>query len=131
MKAPEDVPAAVNGVATELHRLLSALCGDLDIGSLPRSSDGRSQEITEVQVEEYTYVLSRVPTRLRGALRGRQREIALLVSRGFGNKTIASHLGISIGTVAVHLQRIFRKLNIASRAELARETVYLRGDSRQ
>jgi DNA-binding NarL/FixJ family response regulator len=45
-------------------------------------------------------------------LSARQREVMLLIAKGLSNKEIARRLEISEGTVAVHLQLIYRKLGI-------------------
>lgn len=48
----------------------------------------------------------------------RERAIAGLVQQGLRNKEVASELGLTEGTVKVHLHKIFDKLEIKSRAEL-------------
>lgn len=48
----------------------------------------------------------------------RERGIVSLVQRGLRNKEIADELGLSEGTVKVHLHKIFEKLDIQSRTEL-------------
>jgi DNA-binding NarL/FixJ family response regulator len=53
------------------------------------------------------------------ALTPRQREIADLVIRGNANAQIAAQLGISIGTLKVHLTHIYGKLGIQNRVQLA------------
>jgi DNA-binding CsgD family transcriptional regulator len=50
----------------------------------------------------------------------REREIAAMVSAGLSNREIADRLSVSVRTVDGHLYRIFGKLNIRSRDELAR-----------
>lgn len=55
-----------------------------------------------------------------GALTDREREIAGIAGQGKRTKEIAAQLSLSPRTVDVHLGRIYRKLNIESRAELAR-----------
>jgi len=52
------------------------------------------------------------------ALSPREREIVDLVSTGDRPPEIAQKLGISPGTVKVHLHRIYEKLGVGSRAEL-------------
>jgi len=47
----------------------------------------------------------------------REREILALVADGLGNKQIAGRLGISTNTVKTHLELLFEKLDVASRAE--------------
>ena len=48
----------------------------------------------------------------------RQREIVDLVTRGLTNQDIGRVLGITEGTVKVHLHAIYAKEEIANRAEL-------------
>lgn len=51
-------------------------------------------------------------------LSSRERAVATLVQRGLRNKEIADELGLTEGTVKVHLHKVFDKLSIRSRAEL-------------
>jgi DNA-binding NarL/FixJ family response regulator len=53
-------------------------------------------------------------------LTGREREIAEIAGLGMKTRDIATQLCLSPRTVDVHLTRIYRKLNISSRAALAR-----------
>lgn len=48
----------------------------------------------------------------------REAEVVGLVARGLTNKAIASQLQISSRTVQTHLERMFKKLAVRSRAEL-------------
>lgn len=60
------------------------------------------------------------PARVQvGPLTRREAEVAAQVARGLTNKQIARELVVSEGTVGVHLERIFGKLGIRSRAQLA------------
>lgn len=54
-----------------------------------------------------------------GGLTRRQLEIARMVKDGASNKIIARDLGLSVGTVKVHMHRIFRALRIENRVQLA------------
>ncbi len=49
----------------------------------------------------------------------REYEILCLLAEGLSNKVIAKNLGISDGTVKLHVKSILRKLNIHSRVEAA------------
>jgi DNA-binding CsgD family transcriptional regulator len=49
----------------------------------------------------------------------RQREIFDLVVVGQSNKEIAHTLGLSVGTVKIHLARLFEKLGVRHRSALA------------
>ena len=51
-------------------------------------------------------------------LSARERGIVALVQRGLRNKEIAQELGLTEGTVKVHLHKIFEKLGVRSRTEL-------------
>lgn len=60
------------------------------------------------------------PADLHAEISPMQRRIAELASEGKTNRQIARQLFISPHTVDTHLRRIFKKLNISSRIELAR-----------
>jgi DNA-binding NarL/FixJ family response regulator len=47
----------------------------------------------------------------------REREVLRLIARGLGNRDIAQELIMSVATVKTHVNRIFRKLDIAERAQ--------------
>ena len=59
----------------------------------------------------------RLHERLQRLLTERQIEVLRLLSRGKPNKLIARELGISEGTVKIHLAAIFRALNVRNRVE--------------
>jgi DNA-binding CsgD family transcriptional regulator len=60
------------------------------------------------------------PGRSAGVLTPAERRIAELVAEGMRNREIGQALFMSVGTVEAHLTRIYRKLGIRSRSELAR-----------
>ena len=66
---------------------------------------------------------ARTPPLLRGStiepLTNREREVALLAASGLPSKQIANRLAISKRTVDTHLDRIYRKLGVTRRDELA------------
>ena len=51
------------------------------------------------------------------ALTNREREILALLADGLSNKQIARRLGISTNTVKTHLELLFDKLGVSTRAE--------------
>jgi two-component system nitrate/nitrite response regulator NarP len=51
-------------------------------------------------------------------LSSRERAVAALVQRGLRNKEIADELGLTEGTVKVHLHKVFDKLGVRSRTDL-------------
>ena len=68
--------------------------------------------------------LARVaPGRAEGELTATERQVARLVAEGLRNREIAARLYMAVATVEAHLTRIYRKLGIRSRADLARLVV--------
>jgi DNA-binding NarL/FixJ family response regulator len=59
----------------------------------------------------------RMRERLQSLLTDRQMDVLRLLSQGKPNKVIARDLGISEGTVKIHLAAIFRALNVRNRVE--------------
>ena len=53
------------------------------------------------------------------SLTRREREIAVLLARGYSSRVVAEELGIGQRTVETHVAAIYEKLGIKSRAELA------------
>lgn len=53
-----------------------------------------------------------------GALTPREREIVDMVAEGLRNRAIAKRLGISEGTVKLHLHHVYEKLGVTGRVEL-------------
>lgn len=53
------------------------------------------------------------------SLTARERTVSDLVANGLRNREIARELGITEGTVKVYLHRIYEKLDVSSRTELA------------
>jgi len=51
------------------------------------------------------------------SLTNREREILALLADGLANKQIAARLGISTNTVKTHLELLFDKIGVSSRAE--------------
>lgn len=52
-------------------------------------------------------------------LTGREQEVAMLLSAGACNKTIARELNMGLATVKTHLLHLFRKFDVSSRTALA------------
>ncbi len=66
--------------------------------------------------------LARAQPRRRsdGTLTAAEQRVAALVAAGRTNREVAAELFTTVGTVEVHLTRIYRKLGLRSRTELAR-----------
>jgi DNA-binding CsgD family transcriptional regulator len=56
----------------------------------------------------------------RYGITAREREVIILISRGFSNKEIAEKLGVSFTTARTHVYNVFKKTGAASRVELLR-----------
>jgi two-component system nitrate/nitrite response regulator NarL len=52
-------------------------------------------------------------------LTNREKEVACQIATGHSNKVIAKELGISDGTVKLHVKSILKKLSLSSRVEVA------------
>jgi DNA-binding NarL/FixJ family response regulator len=92
---------------------------------------GMGAELWAARVAEE---LERAPRgRATGELTAAEGRVAALVAEGLKNREIGSALLMSVGTVEAHLTRIYRKLGIRSRSDLARlvaeGTVRASGDS--
>jgi two-component system nitrate/nitrite response regulator NarL len=64
------------------------------------------------------------------SLTPREYEVALLVGRGLSNKGVARELGLSEGTVKLHVHKIFHKLGARNRYALISAVYRSEGDPR-
>ena len=69
------------------------------------------------------------PGRSAGELTPTERRVAALVAAGQRNRQIGQTLFMSVASVEAHLTRIYRKLGIGSRSELARLVAERRFDA--
>jgi DNA-binding CsgD family transcriptional regulator len=77
-----------------------------------------SAPILSVDVDGFHYTLFRSHCAETCHLSPREKEIVRLVAEGLPNKCIGAVLEISCWTVATHVQRIFTKLGVTSRAAM-------------
>jgi DNA-binding CsgD family transcriptional regulator len=75
---------------------------------------------TELARSELGRVGGRRPRTSVAELTETERRVAALAADGLANKEIASALFVSVRTVEVHLKRVYAKLGIRSRTQLAR-----------
>lgn len=80
--------------------------------SIARSVTSKLEEVNKISDDEIP-----IP---EVKLTRRETQIARLAAQGKLNKEIADELGISIGTVAVHKNNLFRKLGVGNTVELMR-----------
>lgn len=59
------------------------------------------------------------PTQGLAKLNARERELAELVSEGLGNREIAKRMELKPNTIKVYMGRVFGKLQVKSRLQLA------------
>ena len=64
-------------------------------------------------------VSDEAPCLIEDSLTPREREVTRHVALGMRNAEIAGVLGLRPGTVKLHVHRIFKKVGVASRRELA------------
>jgi RNA polymerase sigma factor (sigma-70 family) len=74
-------------------------------------------DLVEAAVEREEGKRAKV-SQLDSALTVREREIVTLVAEGQSNKEIARRLGLTDGTVKIHLHNIYRKLEVHNRTSL-------------
>jgi DNA-binding NarL/FixJ family response regulator len=65
------------------------------------------------------HVTAPAPAEAEGALTGREREVLVLMARGWSNRQISHELGIADATVRTHVSRILGKLGVSNRVEAA------------
>ena len=110
------------GGNAELRALLAetlAANPELEIVATGASAEDIHEPVDVVLVARAP-VLARLRThdRIVGAgLTAREREVLTLLADGLGNKQIAARLGISANTVKTHLELLFEKLGVSTRAQ--------------
>ncbi len=124
-----DRGGALDEVAGELGRLgfrlwsaeLSARAADAWASAGDPRAANASQRSSDQQRARLPAARTPSLARARSVdpLTRREREIAAIAAAGASNSDIAARLHVSVRTVETHLNRIYRKLGIASRAELA------------
>jgi two-component system nitrate/nitrite response regulator NarL len=115
----EDVVAALRAGADGY--LLKDMEPEDILESLRRATQGRvviSQRLTEL----LAHALREDPRPQRpeqAGLTPREEQILALISRGYSNKLIARELGLTVGTVKVHVKHVLKKLGLKTRVEAA------------
>jgi DNA-binding NarL/FixJ family response regulator len=80
-----------------------------------------SPRLCDLIFREYRVLMRREREERRpaGQLTDREREVLVRLARGLTNNQIAADLFMSVHTVKLHVQHIFRKLNLPNRTEAA------------
>jgi DNA-binding response OmpR family regulator/DNA-binding CsgD family transcriptional regulator len=101
-----DAPSPVNSIRTAVRGM------DIDLATLDSDRPGEVLlRLTEVREDGKIAALQK-----HGGLTRREAEVLLWVSYGKTNKTVSEILGISPRTVNKHLEQVFRKLGVETRA---------------
>jgi DNA-binding NarL/FixJ family response regulator len=104
------------GVARRRARELRAARTTLEAAAAALDGIGSAGWAEQARLE-----LARLGGRRRTeVLTATEQQVAQLVCDGLANKQIAQRLVVSTSTVEAHLTRIYRKLGVGSRTELAR-----------
>ena len=103
-------PSALEAGPTDAARTLAQAADSLTI--LNAAEDIRQR----IRADQHGH--DRAGDPLAG-LTGRERQIAQLAATGRASRDIAAQLSLSPRTVDTHLSRVYRKLNLPSRAALA------------
>jgi DNA-binding CsgD family transcriptional regulator len=104
---------AAEALSTAADRFRRA--GDQRSGTAAaRRASALAEECEETRTPDLLVTSSTVP------LSHREREVASLAAEGLPSKEIAARLFVSLRTVNNHLQRVYTKLGVSSRADLAR-----------
>lgn len=90
---------------------------DLRVAFVPLPEDRGSPRPWALVLQEVRHTVP-LPEPWRQQLTEREAEVVGCALRGWDNQLIAEELGCSVGTVKKHLQRVFDKLGVDSRAAL-------------
>ena len=113
--ASEELRAAL-AAALRINPAFDVVAASASVDDLPSAVDiilvARPAEDAPIEVRSGSR-----DTVVETLLTNREREILALLADGLGNKQIAARLGISTNTVKTHLELLFEKLDVSSRAE--------------
>lgn len=113
---PEPIVAAIRMKVDGL--ILKGAAGDVLVRAAQAVAAG-TQWIDKEAMEQVIGLLAEGPPAETASLTPRETDVVRLVAQGRRNKEIARDLGISEGTVKMHLHNLYEKLSVSSRTELA------------
>lgn len=115
------IEAARNGAHGFLPKSQAVPHLSAAIRAVARGEMWFARDISEQVFREYHDLLRRVRDQERPAhqLTEKERDVLLCLARGMNNQQIAGELFMSVHTVKLHNQKIFKKLDIRNRTEAA------------
>lgn len=102
--------------------LLKNIETDMLIDAIRRTAEGDSvvsQQMTAKLIQGVRTPLRAEPVVERDRFSPRERDIMACLAQGESNKEIARQLDLAESTVKIHVQNIFKKLNMTSRVQVA------------
>ncbi len=80
-----------------------------------------TRQVADRMIDEYRLLARRIKEeeRSENPLSDRERDVLVCVAEGLTNKEIAARLHMSVHTVKLHIQKLFRKLDLPNRTEAA------------
>lgn len=93
--------------------------GDALVGAVHAVQRGGMPLHPRIAQDLVNGIAKRKVTSQVGQLTKREKDVLRLVARGLGNRAVAEILGLSAGTVKVHVGHILDKLDVSSRTEAA------------
>ena len=93
--------------------------GEGDPFALPETGKGIEKYVPDIKfhwVPAAGHQVRERPRELPAGLTGRELEVLLVLMRGASNQQIAADLGISVKTVGHHVQHVYQKAGVRSRA---------------
>ncbi len=82
-----------------------------------------SSKVSQFLLDQYVRKVATGSERPEDALTKREQEVLVLVAKGKSNKEIASDLNMSTRTVETHREKIMKKLNVHSVAEMTQHAI--------
>lgn len=98
----------------ELIKAIETVCNENALYISPKMNNGFEAKLNKIRVSKVPFVTKLTP---------RETVILRYIANGYANKKIAKELSISIRTVEVHRDHIYKKLNLSSVAEITKYAI--------